>query len=285
MTRDIGKERTVRVISPSGPCYKSEVLKSKEFLEGIGFEVQLGRNVFKSSKYLAGSDDARLSDAVAALEDSAVDIIWFSRGGYGSMRLLEKLPAYSLKKEKTMIGYSDATALFCWASRFPELKLLYGPSFSEVHDRSLADHSSLWASINNDSFALAGKASAPCAAEFQIVGGCLSILSSLAGTPFFPELENRFLFLEDVNEPMYRIDRMFTHLALSKAFEQAEGIILGSYKNIDGGTASEIFKRAVDLTGGRKPVVTGIKAGHSGNKRTLPFNRDASWDGRFLKFS
>jgi muramoyltetrapeptide carboxypeptidase len=278
---DQGQSRIVRVISPSGPCSREKLMSSKAYLEGLGFSVQFGKNVFKKKPYLAGSDEERLDDLASALKDNEVDIIWFSRGGYGAMRLLAMLPAYTSKKEKTMIGYSDSTAIFSWASRFPKLRSLYGPSFSEIYDNTLTDLSSLWAAIDQRPFVLKGKKDVHKVKKIKIAGGCLSILSSLAGTPFFPDLEGRFLFLEDVNEPIYKIDRMLTHLFLAKAFEKAEGLILGSFEQIE----SSVYSRTADLLKEGKPVIRGINAGHIKHKRTLPFDREASWDGESLIFS
>lgn len=154
---NIGKNRVVRVVSPSGPCSKEMLFKSRVFLDKLGFTVGFGENVLKKTEYLAGADDERLSDLVSALDDKNVDIVWLSRGGFGAARLLDKLPRHSSRKEKTIIGYSDSTAIFCWASRFPRLNCLYGPSFSEVHDESLVDYKSLWASLDKRDLSLKAK--------------------------------------------------------------------------------------------------------------------------------
>lgn len=278
-----GKGRNVRVVSPSGPCDAGKLESSRKFLEKRGFSVRFGDNVLRKRGYLAGIDEERLSDLVSALNDPDVDIIWLSRGGFGSMRLLENLPKYNRRKEKTIIGYSDATALLSWASRSPKLWPVYGPSFVEVHDGEAVDYPSLWDALEWNPFFLSGKSSDPVDQEFVIAGGCLSVLSALAGTRFFPELSGRFLFLEDVNEPMYRIDRMLTHLSLAGAFESAAGVILGSFSNIGDGSEKDVYLRTWELSQG-KPVIRGIRSGHTGRKRCIPFDRPARWDGRTLFF-
>ena len=277
------KERHVRVVSPSGPCDADKLDASRRFLEKRGFSVSFGENVLRKRGYLAGIDKERLSDLVSALEDPDVDIIWFSRGGFGSVRILKDLPRYHRRKEKTLIGYSDATAIFSWAEKSPKLWALYGPSFSEVHDSAAVDYPSLWDALEWKPFSVRGKPSDPFDGEFTVTGGCLSVLSSLAGTRYFPDLDGRFLFLEDVNEPMYRIDRMLTHLSLAGAFENAEGIILGNFSNIGDGTEKDVYIREWELSGG-KPVIHGIRSGHTNRKRTIPFDRPARWSGRTLIF-
>ncbi|HNQ78951.1 MAG TPA: LD-carboxypeptidase [Acidobacteriota bacterium] len=283
MKIDAGKGRHIRVVSPSGPCDPGKLEAGRSYLEDRGFSVTFGKSALKKRGYLAGTDQERLDDLAGALDDPEVDIIWFSRGGFGSVRLLHLLPRYHRRKEKTLIGYSDSTAVFCWASRSPKLWALYGPSFGEVSDSKAADGESLWAAIDWWPFSLKGKPSDPYEEEFTVTGGCLSVLSALAGTRYFPDLDGRFLFIEDVNEPMYRIDRMLTHLSLSGAFDRASGLILGSFAGMQDGTEKDVYLRAWELSGG-KPVIRGIKSGHVDRKRTIPFDRPARWDGRILSF-
>jgi len=271
------------VVSPSGPCDPGKLEAGRSFLRRRGFTVVFGKNAMKKRSYLAGTDSERLEDFIAALEDPDIDIIWFSRGGYGSMRLLDKIPRYGRRKEKTLVGYSDSTAIFAWAAKFPKLWAIYGPSFSEVADENSSGLDSLWAALDWRPFSIKGKPSDPFEQEFTVTGGCLSVLSSLAGTRYFPELGGRFLFLEDVNEPLYRIDRMLTHLSLAGAFEVASGIILGSFSGITGGTEKDVYLRAWELSEG-KPVIRGIKSGHVAGKEAVPFDRPARWNGKTLDF-
>lgn len=277
------KNKKIMVISLSSPCKMEKIYKSKLFAEQFGFEVVLGRNIALKKNYLAGSDEERAEDFEKALSDKSVDIVWFSRGGYGSMRILEKLDKIKVNGEKTIIGYSDATAIFFWALKRNELKLLYGPSFSELFNEKEYNKKSLINSIYEKKFKI--KCSGESfKKEIKIVGGCLSIVVSLLGTKYFPEVNGKFLFLEDVNEPMYKLDRMITQLKLCGVFEKVEGLILGSLSRINGGDYKTFLKVVKEATGEKKPILFNRKIGHCKRKITLPLNFKANWDKDNLCF-
>ncbi|NMC00562.1 MAG: LD-carboxypeptidase [Thermoanaerobaculaceae bacterium] len=278
------KNRKIRVVSPSSPCDLKKIVKSKEFVENMGFDVELSENIGAKKRYLAGSDEERLKDLVTALKDKSVDILWMSRGGYGSARLLEKLNNIDAVSSKMLIGYSDSTALFCWAIKKKNLKILYAPSFSELCDKRNYDVNSLLNSIYEKPLRIKCKGPSKKNKEIKIVGGCLSILASLMGTPHFPEIEGKYLLFEDINEPMYKLDRMFMQLKLGGIFQKAEGVILGSFSNIEGGNYRSIVSLLRDFMGNEKPLIINSKIGHCPGKITLPFNVSAEWDGEKLCF-
>lgn len=276
-------KKKIMVISPSSPCKMEKIHKSKLFAEQLGFKVELGQNIALKKNYLAGSDEERAKDFEKALSDKSVDIVWFSRGGYGSMRILEKLDKIKVNGEKTIIGYSDATAIFFWALKRNELKLLYGPSFSELFDEREYNKKSLLYSIYEKQFKIkySGESSKK---EIKIVGGCLSIIVSLLGTKYFPEVKDKFLFLEDVNEPMYKLDRMITHLKLCGVFEKVEGVIMGRFSQISNGNYQTFLKVVREAIGKKKPILFNKKIGHCKGKITLPLNIKAKWEKDKLCF-
>lgn len=278
------KNKKIRVISPASPCDLKNILKSKEYVEKLGFEVELSKNLRAKERYLAGTDDERFKDIETALSDKSVDIIWVSRGGYGSARLLEKLSKIDTVTEKTLIGYSDATALFCWAFKRKNLRILYGPSFSELCDKKNFDLKSLLNSVYEKPFQIKCQGFSKKIKEIKIVGGCLSILSSLMGTMFFPEVEAKYLLLEDVNEPMYKLDRMLTQLKLGGILQKAKGVILGSFRNIEGGDYKFLESLLRGYLGKKKPLFINSKIGHCSGKITIPLDVCAKWDGQNLCF-
>lgn len=270
----------IKVISPSSPCSKRKIEKSRHFMENLGFVVEYSKNLFKKKGYLAGGDDERFEDLFEALNDDS-EIIWASRGGYGSIRLLERLEPLSFKKGKTIIGYSDITALFCLFKKFGDLKMIYGPSFSELFNMDNYSFKHLMCSIFRKRFELKVEGKDCKEKEFKIFGGCLSILCSLLGTRFFPDLKGRYLFLEDVNEPLYRIERMLCQLKLSKILEKSEGIIIGHFGNVEKRKILKIVKEIF----GEYRVLYGIRCGHVKKKVSLPFEEKVCFkNGKIVFF-
>ncbi len=276
--------KRIRVISPSGPCDIKKLIKSKHYLESLGYNIELSKNAGRKEDYLAGSDEERFEDLKEALLNKDIDIIWMSRGGYGSMRILEKLNNIKVIKPKTLIGYSDTTTLFCWASRLKSITCLYGPSFSELCDKSNYNFKTLFHSIRKEHFKVECKGIFKKNSYIKIQGGCLSLMVSLMGTEYFPDMRGRFLLLEDINEPLYRIDRMLMQLKLGKVFEKVEGVIIGSFNRIENGNFRKVAELIKRCAGESKPVLINRKIGHCKEKITIPLEKRALWDGKYLCF-
>lgn len=255
-------------------------------IEERGFEVEEAPHVRDRSRYLAGPDAGRLEDLQAALDDPAVDVVWFARGGYGTTRLLPSLSAERIpSKRKLLAGYSDATALFAWSDRAPSLSALYAPSLQELGREGVCHLDSVWAALDGRPATVPGIGPGSKVGPYGIAGGCLSLLSVLAGTPWAPDVKGRWLFLEDVGEPLYRLDRMMTHLNQAGWFESAAGLLLGSFRGLGPDEApSDVAIRALELAGPDKPVISGLPVGHTKNKHALPFDSPALWDGKQLTF-
>ena len=186
--------------------------------------------------YLAGPDWARLEDLQQALDDPGVDAVWFARGGYGSTRLLSYLSGESLSlRPKVLLGYSDATALFAWASRFAGVRSLYAPSLQELSRENVCVLDSLWAAMADQPWAIPATGPENAEGALPVTGGCLSLCSVAVGTSWEPEVSGHWLFLEDVGEPMYRIDRMLTHLAQAGWMKQAGGSSSGGFTGMGEG--------------------------------------------------
>jgi muramoyltetrapeptide carboxypeptidase len=264
-------------------------------LRRLGYRVRLGDHVLARDGYLAGGDEARGSDLAAMLTDPEVRAVWFARGGFGTARLLDHLPWRALRaRAKPLIGYSDLTALFgCYAERtgYP---CLYGPVAVELGDRTAYDVRSLRRLLAGKRISMSlrpGQVLAGGRARGALAGGNLTVLAHLCGTPHAPRLAGRVLFLEDVGEETYRIDRALTQLRAARALHGVSGVLLGEFRvPARRGFPPDrelraVFEEAFLPLG--VPVVAGLPAGHRPGKWTLPLGGAVEIDtaARRLRFA
>lgn len=231
------------------------------------------RRIFDSDRYLAGSDARRLAELTAALGDEGVRGIFCARGGYGTMRLLPRLSLTGLPP-KPIVGFSDLTALHLvlqregWISFHGPVVTQLGRQTRETVDRlfRLLESSEVPPSMSG------GNALVPGQAEGPLIGGNLSVLTRLLGTPYLPSLKGAVLLLEDVGERPYRLDRMWTHLQLAGVFEQVAGIALGDFsvcEEMDAGyTSADVLRSLAEET--RLPCAMGFPIGHDGTNVAVP---------------
>ncbi len=286
---------TVGVVA-TGFAVRRELLDAGvSWLVRRGYRVKLGRAVLDQDGYLAGDDRSRAADLRGMLRDPEVRAIWFARGGYGTARILDRIPWSQLKRTpKLMIGYSDLTALFASAVARTGQVCLYGPVVTELSDPTSFHGPSLRRLLDGEGFELKlrrRQVVVPGQAEGLLQGGNLTVLTHLWGTRYRPKLDGCILFVEDVGEEAYRIDRTLTQLRLSGALKRVKGVILGEFnapprrrfppdRSVDD-VLTEVFAPL------GVPVVGGIPAGHVAGKRTLPLGGTAQIDttaGR-LRFS
>ena len=201
----------------------------------LGWEPVIGAHVLERDTYLAGTDESRRGDLNTFVADDSIDAIWCIRGGYGAMRLLNSLD-YSAWRDhpKVLIGYSDITALHAAIGPRADLVTYHGPTaraeLTEFSRASLAPRSS----ERSGAFPSPRATGDTCAAAAtgRLVGGNLALLAALVGTPYAPHLDGTILVLEDVNESVYRLDRMLTQLRLSGALDRVAGIAFGHFTEI-----------------------------------------------------
>src|SRR5690242_6224569 len=232
----------VALVAPAGPLRGEEDLQHAiENARRLGWEPIAGPHALARDGYLAGSDDQRLADLNAAIADERVDTIWCIRGGYGAMRILDRVDYGALRQRpKPLIGYSDITALHAAIGRRCDLVSFHGPtaraaltSFSrDSLERALCGADPLGTAANAETLR-GGRA------RGKLVGGNLALLCSLAGTDFEPVYEDAILVLEDVNESVYRIDRMLTQLRLAGRLARCKGIVFGQFTDIPTGAPEE----------------------------------------------
>jgi muramoyltetrapeptide carboxypeptidase len=284
----LGAGARVALVAPAGPLRGDDDLqRAVENVRTLGWTPHTGTNALARDGYLAGTDGMRLADLNAALADDAIDAVWCIRGGYGLMRILETIDYAALRRRpKAVIGYSDITALHAAIATRCEVMSFHGPTaratLTDFSRRSLER-----ALTGDDSCGVAESAETlqPGRARGRVVGGNLALLCALSGTPYAPNYDDAILVVEDVNEPVYRIDRMLTQLRLSGALARCKGLVFGQFTDIPRDAPDESvgvrtlgdvlreFAEALSI-----PCVTGAPVGHVADQWTLPLGAEAELD-------
>ncbi len=279
----------VALVAPAGPLQNPEQLpRALDNARSLGWEPVVGAHASERIGYLAGSDRDRLNDMNRALRDPKIDAVWILRGGYGLMRILPGIDYDALSRgPKAIVGFSDVTALHAAVQRKCRLITYHGPHAREVMTDFSRD-SFQRAVINQaDSCGAAPRAREinAGAAEGRLVGGNLSLLSSLCGTPYMPDLTDGILVLEDVSEPLYRIDRMLQQLKLAGVLNGCKAVVFGDCTNCpeDAGGAEagarkfdEVLGEVIHSLG--VPCLAGVPIGHIADQWTIPLGAMAALD-------
>jgi muramoyltetrapeptide carboxypeptidase len=284
----------IGVIAPASPmddCTRVE--RGVRYLESCGYRTITGKHAGKRSGYLAGTDEERAEDIGAMFADRRVNAIICIRGGYGTPRLLARLDYAVIRKNpKIFVGYSDITALHLafWARA--RLVTFHGPMLG-VDMAGTMDpfaEEALWRLLTSPSRQLippesGGMPLTPGRGTGRLLGGNLSLLVSLFGTPYQPAFRHALLFLEEIGEEPYRVDRMLTQLRNAGLFRQAAGIALGQFTDCvpkDAGKPSQTVEEIVRecAAGSSRPFVAGLPFGHERKMVTIPVGVRAALDGR-----
>lgn len=281
--RPVGPGSTLAIIAPSGPFDQARFRLGVNWLAtryALRYE---DPGIFSRTGYLAGADGRRLAELQSALEDPSVDAIVCARGGYGSTRLLPGLETGAIAAAgKLLVGFSDITALHAlWARA--GVRSLHAPMVASLGGAGESLRR-LWIEAVEGSAASRswpGIEWVPGTAEGRLIGGNLAVLAALAGTPYEPPVEGCVLFLEDVGERPYRIDRMLTTLRQSGWLGRCAGFLIGEFTDCgpgeDGVTVEEVIRDRLGDLG--VPVVAGIPAGHVDHNEPLPFGALATVGG------
>ncbi|MEO8601584.1 MAG: LD-carboxypeptidase [bacterium] len=279
----------IGVVAPGAAVDAAAVASGVAVLERAGFRVRVGAAVGRHVGYLAGSDAERLADLTAMFTDPAVRAIIAARGGYGTGRLLPQFDAAVARAHpKIVVGYSDLTFLLTTLVQDADLVVFHGPMAADF-ERNPAGTAALLSLLRGDRTAwniAAREIVQPGTGEGLIVGGCLSILVAALGTPYAVETAGRLLFLEDVNEKPYRVDRMLTQLRQAGKLDGVVGVLFGDMTGCghagDAVTVRDVIHEA--FASARYPVVFGLPTGHGGGVVTLPLGVLARLAGERLSF-
>jgi muramoyltetrapeptide carboxypeptidase len=279
----------IGVISPGFAVRPSLLRAGVAALRRMGFDARVGRHAAGRDGYLAGTDRERAADLNRFLADRSVRAIWCARGGYGALRILDRVDWPLLSRDpKPLLGYSDATALFAMALRGPRQLCFHAPLVAELGDPAAWDRRSLEALLAGESVLLRVPRAGVLVegrAEGRLVGGNLTTLAHLLGTSAAPSFDRGILFLEEIGEESYRVDRMLAHLSLAGVFERVAGVLVGSVaapRTRRAFPPDRPVRRVLEEHLGSLgvPVVLGLRAGHVSGKRTLPLGGLARIDTR-----
>lgn len=272
---------TVAIVAPAGILKNrvGEINKAKTLLKSWGLHTVIGKHVFNQGRHFAGTDDERCEDFQNALDDKSIRAIWCARGGYGSVRILDKLDWTAFKEyPKWIIGYSDITAIH-----------------SEVHNLGVQSlHAMMCTSLQDDAETIketistfkdaifgaslnytleASKYNQPGVVSAPIVGGNLTILHTMLGSKTSLDTSGKILFIEEIGEYKYHIDRMLQSLKRAGYFEHCKGVIIGDMTKIKRNTTpwgSSIEQLILDVLSEYKfPIAFNMKAGHEKDNRAL----------------
>jgi muramoyltetrapeptide carboxypeptidase len=285
-------ERPIRlaVVAPASNADPDKVERGVERLRALGHTVVvMPHSLSQTWPYFSATPEQRLADLHGAFADPEVDAVICIRGGYGSNYLLGGLDLELIRSNrKPFIGYSDHTAMATWMLDQAAVPVLHGPMVAADFSRGDGvDLVSFASAMGGDAYRLGGESGLrmlrPGSARGVLYGGCLSLLTASLGTPFAAQTEGKLLFLEDLGEKPYQIDRMLRHLMLAGKFEGVTGIIFGEMLDCASpGAPADLMERVIltvlDWFPG--PIGYGLRSGHvSRSNVTLPFGVEAELAG------
>jgi len=286
---------TVGVVAPSGVVKKDSLDRGVAILERLGYRVRVYPSTLDRYGYLAGQDRDRARDFTDAWKDPDVHAVIAARGGYGATRMMRYLDFEALRPHKKIfVGYSDITALHSALWRKLRLVTFHGPMVSTSHGTGLEVPYNLTGLADAVTGArypgpLALPPEAKIAvlsggrAEGDLIGGNLSLVAASIGTDYEVMPKGKILFLEEVGEAPYRIDRMLCQLESAGKLDEAAGFLLGDFTDCEAKegvstlTLDEILSRY--LTGKGKPCIAGVPAGHGRFNAILPMGVRTAIDG------
>lgn len=268
---------TILIIATARKILREELSKAISIFESWGLKVELAPQLFEIENQFAGSDEIRAQQLQWAINHPTAKAIICSRGGYGTMRILDKVDFKPLQKNpKWIIGYSDITALHGHLFQQEKLASIHGEmclTMNEATEEAIQ-------SLKNVLFGEGVSYSFPThqlnrngKAEGEVIGGNLSLLYALKGTSHFPDMKGKILFIEDLDEYLYHIDRMMLGLKMSGAFSQLSGVIIGGMSDMRdnpipfGKSAEEIIQE--HLAEYNFPIAFNFPAGHIKNNCAL----------------
>ncbi|UVL18769.1 LD-carboxypeptidase [Pseudomonas sp. B21-023] len=267
------------IVAPAGPA-RLDTDKARRWFEDRGQQCRIYPGVLQADGYLAGSDEQRLRDLHDAFSAPDIDAILCMRGGYGSMRLLDRIDFELIRRHpKPLVGYSDITALHSALNRHTGMLAFHGamlnadllggklePTVSSLFGQLRGRLGAGDAIDHPAAFALTSVVSG--VASGRLVGGNLSLLGTTLGTLAEVDTRDSILFIEDVNEPLYRVDRLLTQLRLAGKLEGVRGVLVGDFAGI---TVAAMTPLLLDIFGPLGvPVLAGWRSGHCDPNVCLP---------------
>lgn len=282
----------VALIAPSGPVPVDRLEQAEAAVKIMGLEPVLFESVRSKHGYLAGSDRLRADDLTRAFADDSIAGVICARGGYGAQKLHKLIDWDIVKKNpKVFLGYSDVTYLHIMMNQYCGFKTYHAPMPSTEWYKGLDEYTEKWLKLalfggewgeltNCDKetrFTITGGKG-----RGTLVGGNLSLVASAVGTPYELKGKDSIIFLEDINEPPYSVDRMLTQMVAGGSFEGCKGVVLGYYTECAAKdpsrslTLMQIFEEILEPL--RIPVMGGVTCGHDLPTLSLPLGAEAVLD-------
>ena len=275
----------IALIAPAGPA-ELDLNLATQWMHARGYQLRVYPGVWQRDGYLAGSDAERLRDLHDAFADDSVDAIFCLRGGYGCPRLLDGIDFELLRGHpKPFVGYSDITALHLAITRYAGFVTFHGPMLNAdlLGNKQAPTESSLLHMLSGQqpptlehplAYPLTTLASG-CASG-RLLGGNLSMICAVMGTAFELDGEGIILFIEDVNEPLYRVDRLLTHMRLAGKLDRLRGVLVGDVAGVERAALERLLTQ--ELGGLGIPVLAGWRSGHCDPNLTLPMGAQVRLD-------
>lgn len=244
-------------------------------LEGAGLDVRRAANLERREGLFAGTDDERLAGLHELAADPSIEAILFARGGHGVLRLLPRVDWELLaRRPRWYVGYSDLTPFLAQVVGRLGWLALHGPMVAADPPLDRRELEGLFQALRAESIPavpVAGSDGDWGGVSAPLMGGCLSMLAATAGTEWAMPTAGAVLFLEDVHEPLYRVDRMLQQLSLAGSFDGVRGIVLGSFETPEGEPhdPSALLASVRDAAGGAAPIAWGCPSGHCRPNATL----------------
>ena len=281
-TKCLKKGDTIGLIAPAGPLRNIRIEDIKHELNKLGYKIKIGKSCYLSYKgYLSGRDEERALDLERMFLDKEVDAILCVRGGYGCTRILDLIDFTIIRDHpKTFIGFSDITALHIAINKICNLVTYHGIMAASIKKWDYFTYNSLIDSLNfKDELILRNPYNEEFISLYDgfcegiLVGGNLSLIISTLGTKYEIDTKDKILFIEEVGEYTYKIDKMLNHLQMAGKIEECRGIIFGEFTNCKKAFDSddEIINILEEIAlNNKKPTICNLKSGHCIPMVSLP---------------
>lgn len=280
--KGIKKGDTIGIVAPSGPFRATTLGEIENALNDLGYNVKFGESCYGSYKgYLSSEDSIRAKDIEDMFLDKTVDGIFCLRGGYGTPRILDLIDYNIIKNNpKFFVGFSDITGLHIALNKYADLVTFHGVMAGTSPKWDEFTYNSLINALNNNVTKFENPNDEPIytvvkgQCEGELIGGNLALIAAGIGTKYEIDIKDKILFIEDVGEAIYRLDRMLTQLSLAGKFDDCAGIVFGDFcdcnkENDDDFEILELIQDRVSKY--NKPCIFNLKSGHCTPMITLPF--------------